>query len=124
MAGFVTEILMPFTDADIGNVPESLVNNDSLYEYGWCLFLPRHIPRLSTVLGNWRQLVEMGKWSVGPNGVDGGIEVFGDADTKEHSLKYRLTECFDGKKSFESESLEACMIQLIRPKLNAIRQLH
>ncbi|KUL81902.1 hypothetical protein ZTR_09535 [Talaromyces verruculosus] len=84
------------TDADTDDVPESLVNNDSLYQYGWCPFLPSHGPHLSTILDNWRQLVESGEWLVGSDGVEGGIEVFRDADTEEHAISYRLTACFDG----------------------------
>lgn len=83
------------TDAD-NEVPESLVNNDSLYQYGWCLFLPSHGLYLSTILDNWRQLVESGEWPVGLDGVEGGIEVFKGADTEEHATSYRLTACFDG----------------------------
>lgn len=86
----------PDAVTDTENVPESLVNNDSLYQYGWCPFLPSHLPHLSTNLDNWRQLVEKGEWSVGLDGVEGGIEVFRVADTEEHARSYRLTACFDG----------------------------
>ncbi|KAL1963093.1 hypothetical protein VTN77DRAFT_8739 [Rasamsonia byssochlamydoides] len=83
------------TDENRDNVPDDLVNNDALYQHGWCPFLPRHGPRLSTVLNNWRRLVEEGKWSVGPNGVEGGIDVFRQADTEEHGRSYRIGVCFD-----------------------------
>lgn len=82
-------------DEDTEDVPESLASNDSLYQYGWCPFLPSHLPHLSTILDNWRQSIERGEWSVGLDGVEGGIEVFRDADTEEHAIKYRLTTCFD-----------------------------
>jgi hypothetical protein len=83
------------TDANHHDVPESLVNNDSLYQYGWCPYLPNHLPHLSVILDNWRDLIERGEWSVGPNGVEGGIEVFQEADTEEHGQYYRLKACFD-----------------------------
>lgn len=41
------------------------------------------------------ETVEGGEWSVGADGVEGGIEVFRDADTEEHAINYRLTACFD-----------------------------
>ncbi|KAL3703428.1 hypothetical protein TMatcc_010617 [Talaromyces marneffei ATCC 18224] len=84
------------TDADTEDVPESLVNNDSLYQYGWCPFLLSHGPHLSMILDNWRQLVDTGEWSVGSDGVEGGMEVFRHADVEEHAISYRLTACFDG----------------------------
>lgn len=84
------------TDSDRHAVPESLVNNDSLYQHGWCPFLPRHLPPLSVVLNNWRHLVEEGKWSVGADGVEGGIDIFQDADTEKHGLSYRIAPCLDG----------------------------
>lgn len=83
------------TDTDTENILESLVNNDSLYQYGWCLFLLSHGLYLSMILDNWRQLVESGEWSVGSDGVEGGIEVFRDADTEEYAISYCLTACFD-----------------------------
>ena len=77
------------------NVPADLVNNDSLYQHGWCPFLPSHLPRLFTVLYSWTEMVRSGKWAVGGDGVEGGIEVFCEADTPEHALEYRLGACFD-----------------------------
>jgi hypothetical protein len=83
------------TDENRQDVPESLVNNDSLYQYGWCPFLPAHLPPLSVILNNWRELIEAGEWSVAPDGVEGGVDVFKDADTEEHGPRYRIGGCFD-----------------------------
>jgi hypothetical protein len=40
-------------------------------------------------------MVRSGKWAVGDEGVEGGIEVFNEADTPEHGAEYRLGACFD-----------------------------
>lgn len=80
---------------DTEDVPESLVNNDSLYQHGWCPSLPSHGPHLLIILNNWRQLAKSGEWSVVSDGVEGGIEVFRDTDTEEHAISYRPIACFD-----------------------------
>jgi len=77
------------------NVPKDLVTNDALYQHGRCPFMPDHLPRLSTVLRQWTHMVASAQWSVGPDGVEGGIELWKEADTPENSRKYRLGPCFD-----------------------------
>lgn len=83
------------TDRNCHSIPESLINNDSLYQYGWCPFLPSHLPPLSVVLNNWKHLIEEGNWSVGADGVKGGTDVFKEADTKEHGPSHQITACLD-----------------------------
>jgi len=77
------------------DVPEALVTNDALYQHGQCPFMPEHLPRLSTVLRQWTHMVNSGQWTVGSDGVEGGIDVWKEADTSEHYRKYRLGACFD-----------------------------
>lgn len=76
-------------------VPDGRVQNDALYQYGWCPFLPRHLPTFSVILNNWKRLIEDGVWKVGPDGVEGGIETWKQADTEEHCLSYRIGVCLD-----------------------------
>lgn len=40
-------------------------------------------------------MVETGEWTVRPDGVEGGIDVVKNADTKEHAAAYDLDVCFD-----------------------------
>jgi hypothetical protein len=42
------------------------------------------------VLELWANLVGLGEWRVGEEGVLGGIDKFREADTEEHSHKYHL----------------------------------
>lgn len=76
-------------------VPTERAQTDALYQYGWCPFLPCHLPTLSVILSNWKKLIEDGEWQVGPDGVEGGIEKFMEADTEEHCLSYRIGVCLD-----------------------------
>lgn len=76
-------------------VPHEKAQNDALYQYGWCPFLPSHLPTLSVILNNWTKMIEEGEWKVGPDGVEGGIETFMEADTEGHCLAYRIGVCLD-----------------------------
>lgn len=35
-------------------------------------------------MGNWRRMMERAGWKVNKDGVMGGMEIWKDADTKEH----------------------------------------
>lgn len=76
-------------------VPDLKIQNDALYQHGWCPFLPRHLPTFSIILNNWKKLIEEGVWQVGPDGVEGGIDTFKQADTEEYSQSYRIGVCLD-----------------------------
>jgi hypothetical protein len=76
-------------------IPERIITNDALYQHGQCPFGLSHSPKLFTILDNWTEMVRSGKWEVGEDGVQGGIDVFRDADTPEHADDYRLGACFD-----------------------------
>ncbi|KAH6628428.1 hypothetical protein F5144DRAFT_536893 [Chaetomium tenue] len=54
---------------------------DELFQHGFKPFGgdPNRPQRLERLLGHWAGLVERGVWAVGPCGVEGSIEVFGDA---------------------------------------------
>ena len=63
---------------------------NELYQPGYCHFIPWHGPQLGNVLELWSNLVGLGEWEVGKEGVLGGIEKFREADTEEHSHKYQI----------------------------------
>jgi hypothetical protein len=77
------------------HVPEHIITNDALYQHGQCPFGLSHSPKLFTILNRWKEMVESGKWRAGEDGVQGGIDVFRDADTPENADDYRLGACFD-----------------------------
>ncbi|CZR61822.1 uncharacterized protein PAC_11719 [Phialocephala subalpina] len=83
-------------DSLVGEDQESsgLVNprgrNNELYQPGYCHFVPFHGPQLGIVLELWSNLVGLGEWEVGQEGVEGGIEKFKEADTDEHFHKYQV----------------------------------
>lgn len=60
----------------------------SLFQLGNNALQKRHHTNLHTVLDYWRDLVENSLWLVGPDGVEGGMEVFRMADTEEHWWRY------------------------------------
>lgn len=76
-----------------GNDPDP--QNNLLYQYGPCPFLPWHSPSLSVILRNWKRLIETGEWQVGSDGVEGGIEMWEQADTEEHYRSYSIGICID-----------------------------
>jgi hypothetical protein len=63
---------------------------NELYQPGYSHFIPWHGPQLGNVLELWANLVGLGEWRVGEEGVLGGIDKFREADTEEHSHKYHL----------------------------------
>jgi hypothetical protein len=94
--GYVVSGNPTVQDPDIQNRASILeIQNDVLYQHGRCPFLPDHNPRLFTILDNWTKLVESGYWTVGPEGVEGGIDHFKRADTASDAWRYRIGVCFD-----------------------------
>ena len=63
---------------------------NELFQPGYNHYIPEHESQLGDILGLWQNLVGLGEWEVGEEGVLGGIEKFKEADTAEHSHKYQL----------------------------------
>lgn len=82
-------------DGHVHGVKDFRIQNGALYQRESCHFLPSHLPTLSVILNNWKKLIEEGKWHVGPDGVEGGIEEFKEADTEELCPSYRIGVCLD-----------------------------
>ncbi|KAJ8114716.1 hypothetical protein OPT61_g3468 [Boeremia exigua] len=75
-----------------GNVPEN--SFEDLYSLGYHPFETTTTQNLASVLQNWLGMVESGAWQIDENGVAGGMEVWKDADTKEHWEKYVIKQDF------------------------------
>lgn len=67
-------------------------SHSDLYQTGINPFVMRHGPKLASVLDNWRQHVENGHWTVNAKGVEGGIGVWRQAETREHWWRYQSAE--------------------------------
>ncbi|KAG9523074.1 hypothetical protein KCV07_g2804, partial [Aureobasidium melanogenum] len=59
-----------------------------LYQQGWNPFIEMHEVRLVKVLESWKEMVERGDWKVGPEGVEGSIDAFKEAETPEGWEKF------------------------------------
>jgi hypothetical protein len=64
-------------------------SHSDLYQTGVNPFVMRHGPKLAAVLENWQSHVESGHWSVNARGVEGGIGVWRQADTRENWWRYQ-----------------------------------
>ncbi|SMQ54231.1 unnamed protein product [Zymoseptoria tritici ST99CH_3D7] len=64
-------------------------SHSDLYQTGINPFVMRHGPKLVAVLDNWRRQVETGHWGVNERGVEGGIGVWRQAETREHWWRYQ-----------------------------------
>lgn len=63
---------------------------DDLYRLGYSPFIESHNVRFVQVLRAWRNSVESGFWTVGENGVEGGIGKFREADTEDKWREYTV----------------------------------
>lgn len=66
------------------------VRHAELYQLGYNSIFNDHDAQLFRLLENWKERVERGDWKVGAEGVEGGIEMFKDADTEEFWPLYQL----------------------------------
>ncbi|KAF7185507.1 hypothetical protein HII31_13131 [Pseudocercospora fuligena] len=69
-------------------------SHSELYETGINPFVIRHGPKLVAVLENWLGHIESGHWSVNSKGVEGGIGVWRQADSREHWWRYQAEHLF------------------------------
>jgi hypothetical protein len=66
-----------------------------LWQHGDCPFFTQHGTRLVTLLIRWKELVEEGIWTVGSEGVEGGLEFYRQAeDLKKKGWFYLEEACF------------------------------
>lgn len=64
-------------------------SHTDLYQTGINPFVMRHGPKLVAVLENWLGHIESGHWSVNEKGVEGGIGVWRQADTRANWWRYQ-----------------------------------
>ncbi|CAK4030874.1 hypothetical protein DOTSEDRAFT_71585 [Lecanosticta acicola] len=69
-------------------------SHSDLYQIEINPFVMKHGPKLLAVLENWLQLIESGHWSVNEKGVEGGIGVWRQADTRENWWLYQGAHLF------------------------------
>ncbi|TFK70435.1 hypothetical protein BDN72DRAFT_838955 [Pluteus cervinus] len=62
----------------------SMEGLDVLYQHGSCPFLPKHHARLASLIQLWGINVRKEHFKVGPEGVEGDMEVYKLADTQGH----------------------------------------
>ena len=62
-----------------------------LYQIEINPFTMRHGPKLVAILENWLDNVESGHWSVNEKGVEGGVGIWRNADTREGWWRYQST---------------------------------
>jgi len=65
-----------------------------LYQVGVNPFVMRHGPKLVGILENWLENVERGHWSVNEKGVEGGVGIWREADTRENWWRYQTKHLF------------------------------
>lgn len=68
--------------------------NDVLYQHGRCPFFRDHFTRLVTLLHSWTIAVEWGDFLVGPNGVEGGMDLYKQADTANPGIDFNVNVCW------------------------------
>lgn len=62
--------------------------HSELYQPGYQAFVAFHEVRLVKILESWTDMIERGDWEVGPEGVEGTIDAFKEADTSEGWSKF------------------------------------
>jgi len=68
--------------------------HSDLYQIEINPFVIRHGPKLVAVLENWLENIERGHWSVNEKGVEGGIGMWRQADTRENWWRYQSKHLF------------------------------
>ena len=71
-----------------------LKTHSDLYQVGVNPFVMRHGPKLVGILENWLGNIEKGYWSVNEKGVEGGIGVWREADTRENWWRYQTKHLY------------------------------
>ncbi|KAL2008753.1 hypothetical protein VTN00DRAFT_6947 [Thermoascus crustaceus] len=67
-----------------------------LFQTRGCPYFVHHRTRLASMLRRWRRLVEEGIWTVGPDGVEGGMDFYRQAEDPEKREWFTSGEdCFE-----------------------------
>ncbi|KAK7460532.1 hypothetical protein VKT23_009253 [Stygiomarasmius scandens] len=78
-----------------GSRPDEPVRGHSvLYQHGPCPFFKGHNTRLFSLLYNWVENVRSGAFSVGPDGVEGGMELYQQVDAEDSPIKTDVGVCW------------------------------
>lgn len=66
---------------------------DVLYQHGPCPYFGDHSTRLYTLLAAWTNNIQNELFVVGPDGVEGGMELYKLADTPSPAMDFDVGEC-------------------------------
>ena len=64
-------------------------SHSDLYQIGINPFVMRHGPKLVAILENWLENVQSGHWTVNGKGVEGGVELWRQADSRQFWWRYQ-----------------------------------
>ena len=78
-----------------GTWEEQRAENDKVFLRRGNPLLRGEEVRLFEIFQAWKKLVVDGVWSVGSEGVQGGIEKWKEADSRELARSYQLPVCYD-----------------------------
>ena len=68
-----------------------VASHDGLYQPGSSIINGDYtLLRLELLFKNWKEMIESGHWAVNEDGVSGGIDKFGEADTEEKCELYHI----------------------------------
>lgn len=73
-------------------VPFASPSKNELCQTKVNVFVPGHITQLRLILDSWRRMVEKGRWVVGADGVEGGIEKWREVDQGEDLARRYTTD--------------------------------
>ncbi|KAJ7597734.1 hypothetical protein C8J56DRAFT_920809 [Mycena floridula] len=69
--------------------------NNALYQHGHCPYFGSHYTKLRTLLHLWTHNVEKEQFVVGPDGVEGGMELYKEADSAEPAINFDVGHCWE-----------------------------
>ncbi|THV01259.1 hypothetical protein K435DRAFT_776100 [Dendrothele bispora CBS 962.96] len=94
------KLVLPYSIGQNGHVrygsrPDVSVRGHSvLYQHGACPFFGGHHTRLFSLLYKWKESVRSGSFSTGPDGVEGGMELYREADADHPRIDTDVGVCW------------------------------
>ncbi|THU87874.1 hypothetical protein K435DRAFT_326627 [Dendrothele bispora CBS 962.96] len=98
--GDTIRFVLPYSIGQNGHIryaslPDKAVRGHSaLYQHGPCPFFKGHGTRLFSLLYNWKESVRSGAFFVGPDGVEGGMDLYREADTEDPRINTNVGVCW------------------------------
>jgi len=98
--GDTVKFVLPYSIGQKGHIEGGIMQRQPvcghtvLYQHGSCPFFGEHSTRLFTLLDVWTENVRSGAFSVGIDGVEGGMELYREADTEHPSIQTDVGICW------------------------------